>query len=205
MTRTIEGAAGIVGAAAVAVVLSASPVWAQSGNGAMSTSAPKAKELGELMKAQKLTVFASRDSAAPDRFIAVTFIPEVQILLVAAAYSRPSDIEYYMYKKDYATAYKDLSSSTLASDRFSVEDLIADGLVAVPGKGGIPDVVTSAATKLVCEGPLDPRRRNDKRMPAEAYHKAFNEVDQRYAALLDQLIAELKKSGGGLAVASPVR
>lgn len=159
-----------------------------------SASAAKARELAELMKTKNLTVFAARDSAAPDRFVAVTLIPDVQILLVGAAYGRPSDIEYYMYKKDYQSAYQNLSSSTLAKDRVSVEDMIADGLVAVPGKGGLPDAMVLPAGRTVFEGPADPKKRNDKRMPAEAYHKAFSEADARYATLLGELIAELKKS-----------
>jgi hypothetical protein len=175
-----------------AATIGAAVVEAQSGPAAPA-SAAKAKELGELMKAKNLTVFASRDSAAPDRFVAVTYIPDVQILLVGAAYTRPSDIEYYMYKKDYQSAYQNLSSSTLAKDRFAVEDMIGDGLVAVPMKNNLPDVAVLAAGRTVFEGPADPKRRNDKRMAPDAYQKAFSEADARYASLLAELIAELKK------------
>ena len=178
-----------------AIAMGAPAVEAQS-NSSASASAAKAKELGELMKSKNLTVFASRDSAAPDRFVAVTLIPDVQILLVGAAYTRPSDIEYYMYKKDYLSAYQNLNTSTLAKDRFSIEDNFGDGLVAVPLKDRLPDGVVLPAGRTVFEGPADPKRRNDKRMAADVYQKAFSEADARYAALLAELIAELKKSAG---------
>lgn len=186
--RILAPAVGVL----AAVIIGVAALVAQSAPAA-SASAAKAKELGELMKAKKLTVFASRDSAAPDRFVAVTFIPDVQILLVGAAYSRPSDIEYYMYKKDYQSAYQNLHASELAKDRVAFEDMIGDGLVFVPVKNGLPDAAVLPAGRAVFEGPADPKRRNDKRMAPEAYQKLFGEADTRYATLLGELIAELKK------------
>ena len=173
------------------VITSSADVSAQ---GAPSASVAKAKELAATMKAKKLEAFAMRDATAPNRFIAVICNPDVQILLVNAAYGRPSDIEYRLLQKDYTTAYRDLKTATIATDRFFVDDILGDGLVAVPVKNGLPDSTALDATKTVFEGPADPKKRNDKRMAADAYAKIFSETDQRYAQLLDAIVAELKKS-----------
>ena len=190
MKRAGSGILARTAGVLAAATIGAAAALAQA---APTASAAKAKEFADMMKAKKLTVFASRDSAAPDRFVAVTFIADVQILLVGAAYSRPSDIEYYMYKKDYQSAYQNLSSSELAKDRVSFEDIIGDGLVAVPVKNALPDAAVLAAGRTVFEGPADPKRRNDKRMAPDAYQKIFSDADARYATLLGELINELKK------------
>jgi hypothetical protein len=158
-----------------------------------SASAAKAKELVTLMKGKKLEAFAMRESVFESRFVATLVTPDVETLLVSALYSRPSDIDYYIYNKDYNRAYGDLVSGQLASDRFLVEDILGDGLMAVPGKNGVSDAVTTAGAKQLFEGPADPKKHNDKRMPAEEYGKKFDLADKHYAALLDTLIQELKK------------
>jgi hypothetical protein len=175
----------------VAVVLAgASIVSAQV---PASMSAPKAKELASLMKAKKLEAFAMRESVLENRFLAVTVSPDVQTLAVSALYSRPTDIEYWIYQKDYAHAYGDLVSGMMASDRFFVEDILGDGLVGVPAKPGVADTVTMAGMKALLEGPADPKKRNDKRMALEPYTKIFTDADKKYCSLLDSVIAELKK------------
>ena len=158
-----------------------------------SMSAPKARELASLMKAKKLEAFAMRESILENRFLAVTVSPDVQTLAVSALYSRPTDIEYWIYQKDYAHAYGDLVSGTMASDRFFVEDILGDGLVGVPAKPGVADTVTMAGTKQLFEGPADPKKKNDKRMALEPYAKIFADADKKYCSLLDGVIAELKK------------
>ena len=169
---------------------------------APATSPSKARELVGLLAGKKMTVFAVREpTAAANRFVAVMLVPDVQLLVVSAAYSRPSDIEYRLYQKDYMAAFRDLSAGREGAERFSVEDILADGLVAVPVKNSVPDSVTAGQTRSVFDGPADPRKRNDKRMPADAYQKAFGDADRRYAGLLDLLIAELKKPG---VLAAPV-
>jgi hypothetical protein len=183
MTRLVLAAAVLAGASMVAAQVPA------------STSAPKVKELSALMTAKKLEAFAMKESGSDKRFLAVMVTPNVQALAVSAAYSRPSDIEYWIYQKDYAHAYGDLVSGTMASERFFVEDIMADGLVAVPAKPGVADTVTVAGAKQLLEGPADPKKHNDKRMALDAYTKIFTDADKTYCALLDAVIAELKKSG----------
>jgi hypothetical protein len=179
--------------------------WAGSAAAQTPAASPaKAKELAAVMKARQIEAFAMRETPAGNRFIAVMLVPDVQMLVVSAAYTRPTDIEYWMYQKDYVTAYRDLAGGALAQDRFFVEDVLGDGLVATPAKNTPPDAVTVADSQQLLEGPADPKKRNDKRMRADEYAKAFADADARYAKLLDGLIAELKK-GGALAPAGVVR
>lgn len=182
----LAGIAAIVGTAGV-IALAQQPAAGASASGA------KMKELVSLLKAKSLDAFAVREDPFAPRFVAVSVVPDVQALLVSADYSRPTDIEYWIYMKKYADAYRDLKTSTLGSKRFFVEDVRSDGLVAVPAKNGVPDSVMIEAAKQLFEGPADPKKRNDTRMPADAYHKAFSDADLQYAKLLDVLIAELKK------------
>jgi len=49
-------------------------------------------------------------------------------------------------------------------------------------------------TEFSFAGAADPKKRNDKRMPADAYAKAFGDVEQGYAKILDAMLAELKKA-----------
>ncbi len=162
---------------------------------APAASVARAKELAGLMASRKLDAFAVRESAISDRFIAVMMVPDVQMLVVSANYGRPTDMEYFIYQKDYVSAYRDLQGSALAKDRLFVDDVLCDGLVAVPAKNSLPDAVTIDAAKQLFSGPADPKKRNDTRTPADAYGKAFADADQRYVRMLDNLIAELKKPG----------
>jgi hypothetical protein len=170
-----------------------------------STSAPKAKELATLMKEKKLEAFAMRTSTTENRFAAVNVLPGAETLAVSALYSRPTDIEYWIYQKDYAHAYGDLVSGALASERFFVEDVMGDGLMAVPPKGAVSDTVTVGGKKQLLEGPADPKKRNDTRPALDVYTKMYTDADKQYCALLDGIITELKKSGSGVTPVTSVR
>jgi len=158
-----------------------------------STSSAKAKEVMALMTTKKIEALAVREAGSNDRFVAVMAVPNVQLLVVTATYSRPTDIEYYIYQKDHVNAYRNLKTAALATNRFFVEDILGDGLVAVPEKKGVPDSVTVDAKQQVFDGPADPKKRNDTRMAADAYAKSFADMDQRYAKALESLLVELKK------------
>ena len=168
-------------------------------NGASST---KAKELASILAAKKLETFAARDSSKPQHYVAVLIVPNVQLLLVSATYSRDNDIEYSLYHKLYQNAYSDLRSGVFGSDRFFVDDAQVDGLVAVPGKNPQHDAVTIDTTKHVFDGMFgDGKGRNAKRPLQDVYMKTFADADARYTRLLDVLIAQLKATEK---VAAPV-
>ncbi len=156
-------------------------------------SPAKAKELGALLQSRKLEVFATAETGS--KFVAVLHVPGVQLLLVSAAYGRPLDFEYRLFHKQYLEMYQELRSSPLAADKFVVEDVLADGLLAIPVRKTAPDVATLGSERRVFDGDFaDPRRRNQNKIAQEDYFKAYERADERYTALLDLLIAAVKKA-----------
>ena len=183
-----------VWSAAVAVTLSAG-ASAQQTSAPSATSPAKVKELIALLSSKKLETFAAPETGP--KFVAVLHIPGVQLLLASASYGRPLDFDYYMFHKKYQEMYQELKSSPLSAEKFFVEDTLADGLLPVPGKSIAVDSVTAGDERQLFNGDFaDPRRRNQKKISQEDYFKAYAAADARYAALLDVLIAALKKDAG---------
>jgi hypothetical protein len=159
-------------------------------------SAGLVKEAVSLLTARKLEAFAVRDASEGGRYVGMLLVPGAQLLVVSAKHGRPTDVAYYLYKKDSLNAYMDLNSSVLARERVFIEDALGDGLVARPGKSLGRDTITRDGTAQVFDGEFaDPRKRNDKRMPQADYDRAFAEAEASYVRLLDLLIAELKRTG----------
>ncbi len=174
-------------------------VRAQSASMPASTSGAKAKEVASLMQARKLESFAAAETGS--KYVAALLIPNVQLLVVSAAYGRPTDLEYRVINKQYMDVYMDLKSSGLAADKAFFEDALADGLAPVPAKNMPADSMTSGSERRLFDGDFaDPRRRNQKKISQEDYFKAYAAADARYAVVLDVIIAALKK---GLALAAP--
>ncbi|MEZ5320346.1 MAG: hypothetical protein R2752_23290 [Vicinamibacterales bacterium] len=168
-----------------------------------AASPARAKQLVSALQARKLQAFAVKDPKNAGHYVAVLHVPGAQLLVVGARHGRPSDVDYYLYKKDYMNAYQDLNSSVLSQDKVLVEDSYADGLVAVPGKDLASDTVTMGGAAQVFDGVFaDPKKRNDKRMPMADYAKAFGEADASYVQMLDALLAALS---AGTAPAFPDR
>jgi hypothetical protein len=169
------------------------------GASAQQTPAPsaaspaKVKELIGLLAAKKLETFAAPETGP--KFVAVFYIPGVQLLVASASYGRPLDFDYYLFHKKYQEMYQELKSSPLSAEKFFVEDTLADGLVPLPGKSIAFDSVTAGGERRLFDGDFaDPRRRNQKKISQDDYFKAFSTADARYAALLDILIEALKKA-----------
>jgi hypothetical protein len=157
------------------------------------------------MTAKKLDAFAARDGEKAGRYVAALIVPNVQLLVVSAAYSRENDIEYSIYNKLYQNAYLDLKAGALATDRFFVDDALGNGLIALPGKNPQHDAVTLGTEHHVFDGQFAKAgRRNDKKIPEDVYMKTFADAETRYSRLLDMLIVGLKKNGA-LAAAGPMR
>ncbi|HXT71887.1 MAG TPA: hypothetical protein VN700_19190 [Vicinamibacterales bacterium] len=160
---------------------------------APAASTAKAKELAGLMAEKKLESYAARVGEGTSRYVAVLVVPNVQILLVSAKYTRDTDIEYALYHKQYSNAYQDLRSGVFASERFLVDDAQLDGLVAAPGKNPQHDAIMIEKERTVFDGLHgDGKGRNSKKPLTEAYMKAFADADAKYGQLLDVLILQLK-------------
>jgi hypothetical protein len=188
---------GRVAAACLAAAPLVTSLAAQAPSPAASVA--KVAEFAALLTSKKLDAFAMKDprsEADKPRYIAVLLVPKSQLLLVAAAHTRFMDMEYFLHAKEFMKAYQDLNTSPASVDRFFVEDVLADGLVALPKKNSPPDAVKMGAETRTFDGVfVDPKRRNpDNKITQDVYLKHFGEADQRYAAVLDLLIEQLKKS-----------
>ena len=181
-----------VGAIATAVVLAgaiALPAQSQT-----PATAAKAKELATLLQAKKLEAFAARVPGESGRFVATRLIPNVQLLAIMALHTRHMDMEYYLYNNDHRNAYLDLNSSTFSTERLVIDDAMADGLVALPGRSPVHDSVVKGNDRRTFDGDFaDGRKRNDTRIAQDAYMKTFSDAEQQYSKMLDILIAEIKK------------
>ncbi len=71
--------------AAIVVALACAPAWAQP----PTKSTPLVKELITALEAAKLDNVAAKDPAAPGVYIAVLYLPGVQLWLVSGEYSAP--------------------------------------------------------------------------------------------------------------------
>ena len=204
LDRVIARRMVVVVALVVGVAEGARPA-AQAVTPPPSTSAAKAKELVGLLQAKKLEAFAARMPNEAGKYMAVLLVPNAQLLTISASYGRPTDMEYYLYNKEYQNAYTNLSSSTLAEDKLFFEDALHDGLIAVPGKSPVSDAVRIGTARQDFNGAwIDPRRKNPAvKITQEDYFKAFVSADEKYARILDVLIAELKKPA--LAAPLPLR
>ncbi len=173
-----------------------SVVWCQAPTVPVGTTSAKAKELVALLQSKKLDppVYAAH-ADVDGRFVAVLLIPGVQLLVVAAQYERPTDIDYRIYNKDFMGAYSDLRASVLSKNRVVIEDAFCDGLVAQPGKDQlVSDSASIESGKHVFDGVFaDPKKRDPKKISLEDYSKNFSSADQQYSTLLDLLLTQLKK------------
>jgi hypothetical protein len=179
----------------------AAPVAAQKNQaapvGPPAKSAAPVKELVSLLDTKKLTSYCVADPADATRFVALLHIPGTQLLVVSATYDHPTDIEYYIYQKDFMRAYQELNASILSKSKVFVEDLVEDGLKAMPAKNEAPDSMTVAGSRRAFDGDFaDPKRRNQQnKITQDDYLKAYTEADETYSKLLATLIDGLKKAG----------
>lgn len=183
--RLLHTAAGLLIAS---VLVSAAPAAGQE-----SKSAAAAKELSQLLDAGKLDAIAAPDPATPGSFIAAMYIPGAQLLVVSAKYSAPTLIADKLAKKDYRDIYMDLQAASVAGSRTFVQDMLADGLIAKPDGAG--DVFEEGQQKAIT---FDGEWKKAK-MSEDEYMKRFADSDDKYAKMLQILVAQVKsgKAGSG--------
>jgi hypothetical protein len=183
---------------ALAPTLGAQAPPAPSGT---SASAPKVKELIGLMQSKKLEAIAAKDPEGSGRYVAALHIPGVQLLVVSAAYEKPSELDSRIYYKDFMNAYVDLNTSVHSSDKTFIEDALCDGLIALPGKSNLArDAVKLGTEEQVFDGDFaGPNQRNSKKVSHEVYQKRFSAAEERYVRVLGLLIEEMKKMSASLA------
>jgi hypothetical protein len=162
--------------------LAAAPAAAQS-----SQSAALAEDLSKKMTASKLTYLAAPDSSAPDRFVGVFHIPQIELRLVAGQYTAPTLMNESILKQAWQDAYVELSSASVPNTRIIIDDLQANGLKANPGKGGAPDAFVNGSKRVDFNGEW-----NAQKITETQYREAFAKAEAEYVRALQLLLAQIK-------------
>jgi hypothetical protein len=149
-----------------------------------SKSAAAVSELARLLDGMKLDAVAAPQG--PDRFVAALYFQGSQLLVVSAKYSVPERLKFLIAEKQYRDAYADLSSASERETKVFVMDLGADGLRMRREENEPFDTVDTSDGSISFDG--DRRERSE-----EEYRKAFISSDEQYTAMLQALIAALKK------------
>ena len=153
-----------------------------------SKSGPLAKQLVAALEAAKLDSIAAKDPAGPDVYVGALYITGFQLLVVSGSYAAPALLDARISKKEYRDTYMDLTGASSPATRIMIEDLGADGLKAKREDNAPFDVVSTAGKSTQ----FDNEWRKQK-LSEEEYMKAFNAADDRYASILQALIAQTGK------------
>jgi hypothetical protein len=155
--------------------------------GQQSKSAPLAQELAAAMTAAKLDSVAAKDPSHPDVYIGALYIPGLQLLTIAGAYTAPPLLDARLANHEYREVYIELNGTTRPDARMFIEDLGANGL-APRRDGDDPfDSVELNGKRTMFDGNW-----GDQNLSEEEYQKIYSTADQRYAQLLEALLAQLK-------------
>jgi hypothetical protein len=177
----------------VAAALAAALIGTMSGVSlaAYQTQSPAlAKELvAELVKKNQTCVMA-KDPDVAGQYIAALHLPGLQLLVVSAKFADTAAMDFRMFSGDCMNGYADLNAAVTATDRIVINDLGADGLVAMPKKEAPRDGITRDGKELKLDG--DSKALKAAKMTPEEFQKTFSDAEQTYAAYLRLLIARLK-------------
>lgn len=177
---------GMISSLSRAVLLSAAlalvsaPAFAQD-----PQSAAPARELFQLLEAQKLDSIAARLPDSEDEFAAALRFPG-QMIVVWGKFTSPAYINEKILKQEYREAYIDLNSASVVESRHFVTDIGADGIRL--GEEDEPADSHDVGNKVMR---FDGDWREDK-MSEDEYEKAHGEADGLYAEVLKVLIDKVK-------------
>jgi hypothetical protein len=184
MNRSARHSYGLLVLALLLLSLAFPPVSAQE----QSQSAALAKQLTDLLDAQKLDSIAAKDPGQADGYVAALYFPG-QLMVVAAKYSVPVLLNEKLAKKDYKEIYMDLNSASDPKTKILVMDLGADGLKAKHDENKPFDTFEAGGKSQSFDGDWKAQK-----MTEEEYMKAFAAADARYTKMLQALVAQLKRT-----------
>ena len=155
-----------------------------------SKSGAVAKELVQRLDAAKLDGIAAADPSAPGSFVAALYIPGSQLLVVSAQYSAPPLLAERITAKDYRSVYVDLQSASIRGTKVFVQDQGADGLTPRPDGDQPADSWDEKDKTLAFDGDW-----KKAKLTEADYVKSFGDADERYARMLQALVAQAKGLG----------
>jgi hypothetical protein len=153
-----------------------------------SKSAPLARQLAAALDAAKLESIAAKDPGGQDTYVAALYFPGLQLLAVSASYSAPALLDTRLAKKEYRDVYIDLNSAAQPDSKIFVADLGIDGLKVRRDGDSPADSVDTRGRRTAFDGQW-----RQQQLPEDEYMKIYAAADQRYAAMLSALLAEVKK------------
>ena len=180
---------GTIALGLIVGVGSAASLLAQAAPPAASVAAAK-EVVGLMTKANKDCVVMEHASVFGG-YVAALHIPGAKLTVVTARFKDTTAMAYKLYQKDCMGAYADLSAAIDAMDRVVVDDIGADGLVAMPKKDVPRDAITRDGKTTKFDG--DKNVLKQAKVVLADFTKSFSEADETYTQLLLLLSKELKK------------
>ena len=153
-------------------------------------SSAAVKELAKVLDAAKLEAIAAPDPGEPGTWVAALYFPGAQLLVVSAKYAAPPLLVDKMAAKNYRDIYIDLNSASVAGTKVFIIDQSCNGLVAKPNGDQVADSYEHGSKSYAFDGDW-----KKAKMTEDVYMKAFSDADQRYARIINLLIAQAKTSG----------
>lgn len=152
-----------------------------------SKSEKLAAEVASLLDARKLDSIAAA-GPGPGEYVGALYFAGSQLLVVGAKYSSPDRMALLLRARQYRDAYIDLNSGSDPQTKLFVSDLGANGL-HFDRKGKEPwDTVDVAGKSYAFDGDW-----GKAKLSKDEYTKVYTSSDDRYAQMLEALLAELKK------------
>ncbi|WP_239493102.1 hypothetical protein [Luteitalea sp. TBR-22] len=130
---------------------------------------------------------AAEDPKDPTRFVAAMLLPDLQLMVVSAAYKAPVLLRERVLTRKYQEAYQDLHAASVPEGKVVIEDLLANGLAVKPARNQAPDVATIGGRTVSFDGQW-----RKARIPEAEYTAAFASAEQEYTRLLGLLVAQAK-------------
>jgi len=154
-----------------------------------SKSADLAKQLAQLLDEKKLDAIAAADAQAPGQFVAALYFAGTQLLAVSAKYSAPQLLDARLGKKEFRDTYIDLSSASVPESKVFIQDAGGDGFKAKREDNQAFDSYELAGKPTLFDGDF-----KKQKLSEQEYQKVFADADERYARILQALLAQLKKT-----------
>ena len=145
--------------------------------------------IAELAKKKQECAIA-KDPEVAGQYIAALHLPGLQLLVVSAKFADTTGMDFRMFSSDCMNGYADINAAVTATDRVIINDLGADGLVAMPKKEAPRDGISRGGKEVKLDGDL--KALKAAKMTPEEFQKTFNDAEQTYDTYLRLLIARLK-------------
>lgn len=149
-----------------------------------------AKELVAELAKRKTDCALAKDPEVAGQYIAALHVSGLQLLVVSAKFADTAGMEFRMFSGDCMGGYADINAAVTATDRVIINDLGADGLLAMPKKDAPRDGISRGGKEMKLDGSSGALKA--AKMTPDDFQKTFTDAEQSYASYLRLLIARLK-------------